>query len=458
MENGIGLSMAEEFATLDFNSSRLEKRFVKTMETLAGQPDKSIWFSSENRSEAKAIYRMLSNDKLDREEILRAHREATVKRMAQSEKTILAVQDTTSLNYDTQTKMEGIGYISDKTLGVNIHSCLAVTVDGLVLGVLAQSSYNREQPKDTTLTHDSKKARALEEKESFRWIQTLGESAIDVPETIHVVTVCDREGDMYELFDKADSEGHAFLIRIVQNRKTVENEKILDEIRKKPCMGKIQTTIPRDSRKGLKEREAVLQIRYCSFAVQRPQILNKVKHLKAAQNVNVIYVLEEQKDEAVEPVEWFLMTNEPVESAESAYEKAVWYMQRWKVERFHYTLKSGCAVEKLQERSMEKTTALVLMYSIIAVAILNITYIARIHPFLPCTVCFEEEEWKTLYCTANKTKKPPDKPYTIAEAVTYLSWLGGPKRAPSDGPPGLKTIWTGLEKLNTLLTYKEWLA
>ena len=55
MENGIGLSMAEEFATLDFNSSRLEKRFVKTMETLAGQPDKSIWFSSENRSEANTV-------------------------------------------------------------------------------------------------------------------------------------------------------------------------------------------------------------------------------------------------------------------------------------------------------------------------------------------------------------------------------------------------------------------
>ena len=121
MENGTGLSMEEEFATLDFNSSRLEKRFIKTMETLAGQPDKSIWFSSENRSEAKAIYRMLSNDGLDREEILRAHREATVRRIVQSEKTILAVQDTTSLNYNKQTKMEGIGYISDKTLRVNIH-------------------------------------------------------------------------------------------------------------------------------------------------------------------------------------------------------------------------------------------------------------------------------------------------------------------------------------------------
>ena len=139
---------------------------------------------------------MLGSDGLDRGEILRAHREAAVRRMIQSERTILAVQDTTSLNYNTQTKMEGIGYISDKTLGVNIHSCLAVTVDGLVLGLLAQSSYNRTQPADNTRTHDSKKVRLLEDKESFRWVQTLGESTVDVPEGAHIVTVCDREGDM----------------------------------------------------------------------------------------------------------------------------------------------------------------------------------------------------------------------------------------------------------------------
>ena len=142
----MGLSISKEFTGLDFNSSRLEKRFIRTMETLSDQPDKSIWLCSENRAEAKAIYRMLSNDGLDREEILRVHREATIRRMAESGTTILAVQDTTSLNYNKQTKMDGLGYISDKTLGVNIHSCLAVTVEGLVLGLLAQSSYNRVQP------------------------------------------------------------------------------------------------------------------------------------------------------------------------------------------------------------------------------------------------------------------------------------------------------------------------
>ena len=133
MENGIGLPMREEFAGLDFNSKRLEQRFIKTMETLAGQPDKSIWFSSENRAEAKAIYRLLSNNGLNREEILRTHCEAAVRRMAQHGGTIPAVQDTTSLNYNSQTKMEGIGYVCEQTLGVNIHSCVAVTADGLVL-------------------------------------------------------------------------------------------------------------------------------------------------------------------------------------------------------------------------------------------------------------------------------------------------------------------------------------
>jgi hypothetical protein len=38
-------------------------------------------------------------------------------------------------------------------------------------------------------------------------------------------------------------------------------------------------------------------------------------------------------------------------------------------------LKSGWAIEKLQEREMEKTKTLILMYSIIAVFIMNLAYI-----------------------------------------------------------------------------------
>jgi len=450
-------NMKEEFAGLDCNSSRLEKRFIRTMETLSNQPDKSIWFCSENRAEAKAIYRMLGNEKLNREEVLRTHREATIRRMVQHGGTILAVQDTTSLNYNTHEKTQGIGYISDKTLGVNIHGCIAVTTDGLVLGLLDQTSYNRMQAKDDSRSHESKKTRTLEEKESFRWVKSLETSTAYLPETVKVITVCDREGDMYELLDAAESGGHLFLIRVAQNRMTMGNSKILDAIRKKRCALKVEITIPRDSRRKLKERDVVLQIRYDHFEIKRPKILNKNKELTDSVVVWVIHAREEKPPEGVEPIEWFLMTNEPVETVEEAYERVYYYTQRWKIEMFHYVLKSGCAVEKLQERDIDKTTLLVLMYSVIAVVIMNMTYIARIHPEESCTIFFEEDEWRVLYCAANKTKKPPKKPYTIQEALTYLGRLGGPKRAPSDGPPGVKTVWIGLSTLNTLLAYREWL-
>jgi hypothetical protein len=99
------------------------------------------------------------------------------------------------------------------------------------------------------------------------------------------------------------------------------------------------------------------------------------------------------------------MTSEGVESFEAAYEMVGYYIQRWKIERFHYVLKSGCKIEELQERNMEKMKALILMYSVIAVLIMNLTYIARIHPEMPCKIVFEDEEWKILYCAAHRTKK-----------------------------------------------------
>ncbi|GHV44603.1 hypothetical protein AGMMS49546_28850 [Spirochaetia bacterium] len=152
-----------------------------------------------------------------------------------------------------------------------------------------------------------------------------------------------------------------------------------------------------------------------------------------------------------------MATTEAVTTPEEAYEKVGYYIQRWKIEWFHYVLKSGCTIEKLQERSIERTTTLILMYSVIAVMILNMTYTGRLTPDLPCSMLLEKDEWQLLYCVANKTQTPPKSPYSVVEAITYLGQLGGPKRSPSDGPPGVKTIWIGLMKLYTLLAYRAYL-
>ncbi|MDR0640102.1 MAG: hypothetical protein LBG27_14605 [Spirochaetaceae bacterium] len=223
--------MVEESGNLDFHSIRLENRFVRTMETLIQQPDKSIRKAGENRAGTKAVCRMPGNEDFDWE--------ATVRRMSGYGGTILAVQDTTGTNCDTRLKTEGTGHTGDKTLGVNIHSRLAVTADGLVVGLLNQANGNRPEPKDDSGSRESKKVRPTEEKERFRRLETLEQSARDMPEGIRVITVRDREGDKYELFAEAPAVQEPFLIRAVQNRMTVKNRRIPDETQKKRCQGRV---------------------------------------------------------------------------------------------------------------------------------------------------------------------------------------------------------------------------
>jgi hypothetical protein len=191
----------EEFAGLDFHSVRLEDRFVRTMETLFKQPDKSIREAGENRAGAKAVHRMLGNEAFGREGVIKAHREAALRRMADCGGTILAAQDTAGASHGTRLKTEGIGYVSDRTMGANAHSCLAASAEGLVLGVMDQSSYNRPEAEDETASHGSRKVRPTGEKESFRWRglksgETLERSTTALPCGARVITVCGREGDM----------------------------------------------------------------------------------------------------------------------------------------------------------------------------------------------------------------------------------------------------------------------
>ena len=122
---------------------------------------------------------------------------------------------------------------------------------------------------------------------------------------------------MYELFDTADRAGQLFLVRITQNRITVDDKRILDEIRHKPRAGRVHVTIPRDSCRNVKEREAVLQVRYGQFQIRRPAILNTIKALKLSLALNGIYAAEETAGTDREPIVCFLMTNELVESFEA---------------------------------------------------------------------------------------------------------------------------------------------
>jgi hypothetical protein len=124
-------------------------------------------------------------------------------------------------------------------------------------------------------------------------------------------------------------------------------------------------------------------------------------------------------------------------------EKIHWYCHHWKIERFHYALKSGCEIEDLQLETSDRLKNAISLYSVLAWKLTWITYQLRETPDAPCSLILEEHEWKVLCCLVNKTSRPPKKPPTLQEAVVFIARLGGFLARKSDGNPGIKTLWLG---------------
>jgi hypothetical protein len=442
------------FLRLDLGSKCFNKKFISKMEHMSKNPEKSIHGMSKTRSEAKSTYRMLLHNLFDSEEILHSHRAMTSKRAIESKERLLLIQDTTSVSYNSKPHKEDLGFISSKGKGINLHSTLAVNTSGVVYGLMDQKYYNREEAKDTTLTPFEKKNRAIYDKESYRWFCAFHNSHDCLPENFETLTICDREGDFYEFMHEITSHGGSYLIRVAQDRLTDDNKKLMATLRGGTLRGVTDIVVPRQAKMKIEERLARVEIRYEQVNIKRPVILDKYEELSAFLQCSVIHVVEDVP-EPFQKIEWFLITCDPITSLKKAIEYVNYYKMRWLVERFHYVLKSGCNIEKIQARTMEVTTRLILLYSIISIFIMNLTYQARVNPETPVTEYFDEDEWKLLHCFANKTPVPPVEPYNVRDTVKYLSWLGGPKRAPSDGPPGLKVVWEGLKNFYLLYEHKN---
>ena len=424
------------------------------MSDLSESPEKSILLASGSRANAKAVYRMLGNEKFEKNEILGAHRNAVEVR--NEEKVLLAVQDTMSVNYGAHEKTYGLGYNCEQSLGVNVHSCLYVTPQGIPAGLASQSVGTRESPADKR-SHHEKRARRIEDKESYRWLETMTEAAKNAPQNVELIHVADREGDIYELYAQAVLTGEKFVIRAIHDRTTTTGEKTLETLWNSNKKCDVKIVIPENHKKKTKEREAVMALRFMSFEIKKPQIRSADPDVQPSLKLNLISLKEENPPEGQERIEWILMTNLELKTCGDALKAIEYYRQRWKIERFHFVLKSGCEIEKIQQRSLDGIELVILMYSIISIHIMQLTYIARSFPDTPCELIFSESEWKTLYRAANRTTLAPDNPYSMSDAVKYVAKLGGWVGAPSDGPPGLKVIWLGLNALFLLNAYREFI-
>ena len=378
---------SNEFSAADLGDARRTQRLVALARQLSQSPHCSFPQSLDS-AQLKAAYRFFSNEEIDSDGILSSHVAQTLGRMREVP-VVLAVQDTTEFNLAHLPETTGLGLgTGGNRHGFLMHSLLAVTPDGLPLGVLGMKTWVRD-PQEVGKSKQCRQ-RDIRDKESVKWLQGLERLQAlkeQCPDTC-LVGVSDREGDVYDVFIAPRSTGVEWLVRAAWNRCVEHPEKYLwDAVQTAPALGQTILQVPGSGKTP--GRSAQLTLRCLPMQLKPPQSRpGKLANVE----VFVIHALESDAPEGVEPLEWMLLTSVPTHTPEQALERLAWYARRWTIESWHRVLKSGCRVEARQFGDLDRFVRATALFAVISWRILYATLLARLDGDLPCEVLLQPIE------------------------------------------------------------------
>lgn len=443
------LSITNEFSLAEFGDQRLTKRLVRLAQCMANQPNQSIPAAAGNWGQACGAYRFLDNQSVSPAAILAAHSAQCVQRVAPMP-VMLAVNDTTSLNYSGHLCTRGLGLVNNKrgkTRGLFLHSLLAFSPEEQPLGLLDMQFWARD-PSTYGINHQ-RNSRPIEQKESFKWLrcyQALQAVAAETPNT-RWVYVGDREADLYELFElaQAESTNPAVLARIQHDRGLEgSSQRLFARLASAPEAGQIQVRVPR--RPGRAARTATVTIRFCPVQISAPLL----KKQRPGQQLWAVEAIEQDPPAKTEPLHWRLLTTLPVEDLAAAVEKVRWYSVRWAIEVFHKVLKSGFGVETAQLQSAQRLQRYVTIKAVLAWRVMAMTYLGRTRPDGKLGQILVPEEWQVLKAVMKEEVEKLTQEPTVSDVIRWVGRLGGHLGRRGDGDPGPLTLARGLQRLADL--------
>lgn len=444
----------QEMAGLDLGDKRLERRAVKVLQGRWNHPEKSYAQSFEGWGQVQGAYRLLAHRcvQIDLAALLAGHKERTLERMA-AEPLVLLPQDTTSLNYSGLKQTEGLGHINHQgSLGLHLHSTLALNAAGVALGVVDAQCWGREPAADDT-QGVGRNAKSVDQKESARWVKSLNraaEIARRMPQT-RVVELGDRESDIYEVFDQTliGPENLHVVVRAQHNRNLQEQAKLWEYMASQPVRGQLHLQVPR--RAGRAARKAMLEVRWSDVSICASEV--RLKRHWPALKLSAVWVKEIDPPQGEEPLEWMLLSDLPVSSWEQALERINWYCRRWRIEEWHRILKTGCRVEKREFQTALHLQRALAFDLIVAWRTLMLVKLNRQTPNLPAEAVFSDEELAILRCYKKKTDQTtnPD----VRQATHWLANLGGALLRKADGEPGAEVIAQGFSNLALLVAHQR---
>lgn len=437
--------VASEAEGLDFGDPRRDARGLLVAERLAFRPEASLPTAMLGEAELEAVYRHLSSMPVSLEKILRPHVERTIARVREAQLAYV-IHDTTSMTFGGEATRTGLGPINGKDQGFLCHLSLAVSAEGerAPLGLMGMGTRVRKRVGKPDGT------------ERHKWALGIAHASHDLP-VEQLIHLADREADIYELVSWLASEGRRFIIRAAQNRVTLEElgeevellfaaaaeaSPLLDvEVK---LGGRAHGNRPEAELKRFpprKERMAHLAFSARRLSLKRPR--NGSRTLEPAVALNVVRVWEPEPPKGEDPIEWVLLTTEPIGTTEDVRRVVDGYRTRWFIEEYIKTLKTGCKYEAAQLESAHALFNFLGYCAIVAYAMLLMRALSRTGKSLPASHFFTVEQIACLASFSRRVKLP--KSPTLQEALLACAGLGGHLKR--NGPPGWRTLSSGYSRL-----------
>jgi hypothetical protein len=433
----------DELSGLDLGDPRREARAVAVADRLAASPEASLPEAMGDRAMLEALYRHLSSEGVSFESLLAQHLSRTAGRVTG---TAFAVHDTTAFTFPGESIRAGLGRVAEKSQGFLAHVTLAISADGarIPLGVLGCELWTREGERDVT------------GRESLRWGRGIEAASDRVGGPGKLIHVADREADIYALLDQLVQRGERFIIRGNQDRAVeVEGEglKYLYSAARETRVS-YQVEVPISPRRGGFKRppgarqyhpERDARVARLSFAARRVALRRPgkpVAGLPPRIEMNVIHVFELGPPNGQKPVEWLLLTSEPIDTREEIAQIVEGYRTRWTIEEYFKAVKTGCAYEARQLESFQSLANLLAYAMVVAYAMLLMRAMSRTGADLPADALVSPDQ---LTCLRLMTKTKLPKRATARNVLEEIAKLGVHLR--SNGDPGWRVLSRGWKRL-----------
>lgn len=442
----------QEFGQVDLGDERRNRRAVLYAAAAAGAPAASIPRQCGTWAATKAAYRLFEAPEVDFESMVEGHWYNT-QQLAGECSVVLLLNDTTTLSFN-HPGTQDLGPTTKGQIGQGmlLHSTLAVDVSGGARGVPRVLGLAYQQ-----LWARPRKRQKNQPLESRKWPEAIEAVGCSLPLPGLCLHVADAESDCWQTMVACQEQAVGHVLRVSQNRPAVlghgpanlqDCTGLLELARSLPTLGSGRLYVR--SRPGRQPREARLQVSAASVRVFPPQALVQSRRKSAEDKPQpllrwVVRIWEVKGPADEEPIEWILLTDQPVSDAAAAWRVGYWYSCRWLIEEYHKCLKTGCQVEGRQLEKGERLEPLVGVLSVVAVRLLQLKQQARMRPEEPAQKTVPACYVKTLAAYLQESQQMGNRHF-----FREVARLGGFLGRKGDGEPGWLTLWRGWQQLEMM--------